>query len=58
MAYRKIQNIKVPISCSYRAGTMRWSKHEEAQELAQIALNAGNKDVSAFYVNAGHTFDG
>ena len=26
--------------------------------LAQVALDAGNKDVSALYVNAGHTFEG
>lgn len=57
MAYKKIQKIKVPILL-----IQGWHdevvKHEEAQQLAQIALNAGNEDVSAFYVNAGHTFDG
>lgn len=31
---------------------------EETHELAEIALGAGNPDVSAFYVNAGHTFEG
>ena len=57
MAYRKIGNIKVPMLL-----IQGWHdevvNHEEAKELAEIALKEGNKDVSAFYVNAGHTFEG
>ena len=33
-------------------------KPEETLSLADIALQSGNQDVSAFYVNAGHTFEG
>ncbi len=55
-AYKEIENIKVPIML-----IQGWYddivKPEETHELAQIAIRAGNKDVSAFYVNAGHKFD-
>jgi len=55
-AYKEIEKIKVPIML-----IQGWYddivKPEETHELAQIAIRAGNKDVSAFYVNAGHKFD-
>jgi pimeloyl-ACP methyl ester carboxylesterase len=55
--YKQIEQIKIPILL-----IQGW--HDdiidpiETFDLAQIALNAGNKDVSAFYVNAGHTLEG
>jgi len=55
-AHKQIERIKIPILL-----LQGW--HDdiidpiETFDLAQLALNAGNKDVSAFYVNAGHTFD-
>ena len=33
-------------------------KPEETHKLADLAIQSGNTDVSAFYVNAGHTFEG
>ena len=56
MGYRQIKEIKVPILL-----IQGWYddivKPEETHDLAQVALDAGNKDVSAFYVNAGHKFE-
>lgn len=56
-AYLKMEMIKVPILL-----IQGWYddvvKPEETHDLAQIAIQAGNEDVSAFYVNAGHTFQG
>jgi len=55
--YKQIDQIKIPILL-----IQGW--HDdiidsiETFDLAQIALNAGNKDVSAFYVNTGHTLEG
>ncbi len=56
-AYLKMEMIKLPILL-----IQGWYddvvKPEETHDLAQIAIEAGNQDVSAFYVNAGHTFEG
>ncbi|MEQ9619576.1 MAG: alpha/beta hydrolase [Deltaproteobacteria bacterium] len=56
-AYLKMGRIKIPILL-----IQGWYddvvQPEETQDLAQIAIQAGNQDVSAFYVNAGHTFEG
>lgn len=57
MGYRKMANIKVPILL-IQGWYDEVVKPEETHQLAQIAIDAGNTDVSAFYVNAGHTFDG
>ena len=57
MGYRKIANIKVPILL-IQGWYDEVVKTEETHQLSQIAIHAGNTDVSAFYVNAGHTFDG
>lgn len=57
MGYKKIGKINVPILL-----IQGWHdevvKPEEAHDLAQIAIKAGNQDVSAIYVNAGHAFKG
>ncbi|MCI0454333.1 MAG: alpha/beta hydrolase [Candidatus Dadabacteria bacterium] len=56
-AFKQIERIKIPILL-----IQGW--HDdiidpiETFELAQISLDAGNKDVSAFYVNTGHTLEG
>ncbi len=56
-AYKKMEQIKVPILL-----IQGWYDDvvnpQESYDLARVALNAGNKDVSALYVNAGHTFEG
>jgi pimeloyl-ACP methyl ester carboxylesterase len=55
-AYKQIEKIKIPILL-----TQGW--HDdiidpiETFELAQVALDAGNRDVSAFYLNTGHTLE-
>lgn len=55
--YEQIVNIEVPILI-----IQGWYDDivdsREAYELAQTALDAGNKDVSVFYVNTGHTLEG
>jgi pimeloyl-ACP methyl ester carboxylesterase len=56
-SYMQIKNIRIPIIL-----IQGWYDEvvdpKETYELAQVALDAGNKDVSAFYVNASHTFEG
>ncbi len=56
-AYLKMERIKLPLLL-----IQGWYddvvKPEETHRLADIAIQAGNQDVSAFYVNAGHTFEG
>jgi pimeloyl-ACP methyl ester carboxylesterase len=56
-AYKQIQRIKIPILL-----IQGWYDDvvdpQETYDLAQVALDAGNRDVSAFYVNAGHTLEG
>ncbi len=57
MAYKRIDKISVPILL-----IQGWYDEvvdpQETHDLAQLALATGNDDVSAFYVNAGHKFDG
>ncbi len=55
--YKHIQNIRQPILLIQGWYDDVVDSHE-AYELAQIAIEAGNKDVSVFYVNAGHTLEG
>ena len=56
-AYRQIEQIKIPILL-----LQGWHDDiidpRETYDLAQIAIDASNKDVSAFYVNTGHTLEG
>lgn len=56
-AYKQIEKIKIPILL-----TQGWHDDVidpiETFELAQISLDAGNKDVSAFYLNTGHALEG
>lgn len=55
--YKQIENIKAPILL-----IQGWNDDvvhsSETHDLAQTAINAGNQDVSAFYLNAGHTLEG
>jgi hypothetical protein len=55
-AYKQIEKIKIPILL-----TQGWHDDVidpiETFELAQISLDAGNKDVSAFYLNTGHALE-
>ncbi len=57
MGYKQMKEIKVPILL-IQGWYDEIVKPEETHDLAQVALDAGNKDVSAFYVNTGHKFDG
>ncbi|GBD39877.1 hypothetical protein HRbin37_02163 [bacterium HR37] len=56
-AYKQIERIKIPILL-----IQGWHDEVinpiETYDLAQLAISAGNRDVSAFYVNAGHTLEG
>jgi pimeloyl-ACP methyl ester carboxylesterase len=56
-AHKQIERIKIPILL-----IQGWYDDiidpRETYDLARLALDAGNKDVSAFYVNAGHTLEG
>jgi pimeloyl-ACP methyl ester carboxylesterase len=56
-AYLKMERIKLPLLL-----IQGWYddvvKPEETHKLADLAIQSGNTDVSAFYVNAGHTFEG
>jgi pimeloyl-ACP methyl ester carboxylesterase len=56
-AYKKMERIKVPILL-IQGRYDDLVDPKESHDLAQVALDAGNKDVSVFYVNAGHTFEG
>lgn len=55
--YKQIENITLPILL-----VQGWNdevlKSNEAYDLARIAIEAGNKDVSVFYVNTGHSMEG
>ena len=55
-AYKQIEKIKIPILL-----TQGWHDDVidpiETFELAQSAIDAGNRDVSAFYLNTGHTLE-
>jgi pimeloyl-ACP methyl ester carboxylesterase len=56
-AYKQIERIKVPILL-----IQGWYDDiinpQETHDLARLAIDAGNRDVSAFYVNTGHTLEG
>ena len=56
-AHLMIERVKLPILL-----IQGWHdevvRPEETHDLVRIALESGNEDVSAFYVNAGHTFEG
>jgi dipeptidyl aminopeptidase/acylaminoacyl peptidase len=55
--YKQIQNVVQPILLIQ--GWYDDVVHpSEAYELAQVAIEAGNRDVSVFYVNTGHTLEG
>lgn len=55
--FKQIEHIKIPILL-----IQGWNDDvvhsSETHDLAQTAINAGNEDVSAFYLNAGHTLEG
>lgn len=55
--HKQIEKIKIPIML-----IQGWYDDvvdpKETYDLAQVALEAENKDVSAFYLNASHTFEG
>jgi pimeloyl-ACP methyl ester carboxylesterase len=55
--YRQIARIRIPILLIQGRQDAELGP-EEANDLARIAQNAGNQDVSAFYLNADHDFDG
>lgn len=55
--YRQIARIRIPILLIQGRQDAELGP-EEANDLAKIAQNAGNQDVSAFYMNADHNFDG
>lgn len=56
-AYKQIERIKIPILL-----IQGWYDDiinpQETHDLARLAIDAGNRDVSAFYVNTGHTLEG
>ena len=57
MGYKQVVNIKVPILL-----IQGWNDEivhsSETHDLAQVAITAGNDDVSAFYLNTGHSLAG
>lgn len=56
-AYKKMEKIKIP-ALLIQGWHDEIVNPQETHDLARVALDAGNKDVSAFYLNAGHTFEG
>jgi pimeloyl-ACP methyl ester carboxylesterase len=56
-AYKQMERIKIPILL-IQGLYDDIVESRETYDLARIALDAGNKDVSAFYVNTGHTLEG
>jgi pimeloyl-ACP methyl ester carboxylesterase len=55
--YKQIAGIRIPILLIQGSEDAELGPGE-ASDLARVAQNAGNKDVSAFYLNANHNFDG
>jgi pimeloyl-ACP methyl ester carboxylesterase len=55
--YKQIARIKIPILLIQGRQDEELGP-KEAGDLAQIVKNAGNGDVNAFYLNAGHDFEG
>lgn len=56
-SYEQIENIKLPILL-IQGWNDAFVKPEETHNLAQIAIDGGNDDVSAYYLNTGHTLEG
>ena len=56
-SYEQIDNIKLPILL-IQGWNDAFVKPEETHNLAQIAIDGGNDDVSAYYLNTGHTLEG
>ncbi len=55
--YVQIRNITKPILL-IQGWNDEMVRSHEMHDLAQVAIEAGNKDVSAFYLNAGHELSG
>ena len=55
--YKQVAGIKIPILLIQGRQDEELGP-AEASDLAQIAKDAGNRDVNAFYLNAGHDFEG
>lgn len=57
MCYKQIEKIKLPILLA-----QGWYDEivdsQEAYHLAQVARDSGNKNVSVFFVDGGHSFEG
>ncbi|NIP32019.1 MAG: alpha/beta fold hydrolase [Candidatus Dadabacteria bacterium] len=55
--YKQIVNIRIPILLIQGWNDL-FVRSNETHELAQIAIDNGNEDVSAFYLNTGHNLEG
>ncbi|QMU56133.1 MAG: alpha/beta fold hydrolase [Candidatus Mycalebacterium zealandia] len=55
--YKQIENIKVP-TLLIQGWDDKIVYPNETHDLCQTATEAGNNDVSAFFLNAGHTLEG
>lgn len=55
--YKQIENVKVP-TLLIQGWDDKVVHPNETHDLSRAATEAGNKDVSAFYLNAGHTLEG
>lgn len=55
--HKQIENVKVP-TLLIQGWDDKVVHPNETHDLSQTATEAGNKDVSAFYLNAGHTLEG
>lgn len=56
-SYKQIENIKLPILL-IQGWNDAFVKPDETHNLAQIAIDKGNDDVSAYYLNTGHNLEG
>ncbi len=56
-SFKQIGNIKIPVLLIQGLEDEILGP-DEARNLAEVAQNAGNKDVSAFYMHASHSFEG
>ncbi len=55
--YKQIENVKVP-TLLIQGWDDKVVFPNETHDLSQRAIEAGNNDVSAFFLNAGHTLEG
>lgn len=55
--HKQIENVKVP-TLLIQGWDDKVVHPNETHDLSRVATEAGNKDVSAFYLNAGHTLEG